>query len=93
MTREELHNLLDAVLDANESQDRYDFDCHFQNNYDGTNMAVLYIHDNSLDSEILKAQKRTGIVESHFISEISLSVPDAIAIIKRYQEGAKNDTV
>lgn len=83
MKREELHNLLDAVLDANESQDRYDFDCYFQNNYDGTNMAVLYIHDNSL----------AGIVESHFISEISLSVPDAIAIIKRYQEGAKNDTV
>lgn len=87
MTREEQHDLLDAVLDANESQDRYDINCHFQNNYDGTPMAVIYIHDNSLDPEILKAQKRTGIVESHFVSEISLSVPDAIAIIKGYQEG------
>ena len=87
MKREELHNLLDAVLDANASQDRYDFDCNFQNNYDGAPMAVIYIHDNSLDPVILKAQKRTGIVKHMFVSEISLSVPEAIEIIKKYREG------
>lgn len=89
MTRNELHDLLDAVLDCNASQDRYDIDCSFQNNYDGTPMAVFYIHDNKLDPEILKAQKRTNIVKSHFVSEISLSVPEAIAIVKKYQEDGK----
>lgn len=87
MTREELHNLLDAVLDCNASQDRFDIDCSFQNNYDGTPMAVMYIHDNKLDPEILKTQKRTNIVKSHFVSEISLSVPEAISIVNGYKEG------
>ena len=89
MTRNELHDLLDAVLDCNSSQDRFDIDCSFQNNYNGTPMAVMYIHDNKLDPEILKAQKRTSIVKSHFVSEISLSVPEAIAIVKKYQEDGK----
>ena len=52
-------------------------------------MAVLFIHDNSLDPEVLKAMKRTNVVESHFVSEISLSVPEAIEIVRKYQEGGK----
>ena len=89
MKRKEFHELLDAVLDCNASQDRFDIDCSFQNNYDGTPMAVFYIHDNKLDPEILKTQKRTNIVKSHFVSDISLSVPEAIAIVKTYQEDGK----
>lgn len=89
MTREEAHALLDAVLDVNESQSRYDIDCAFQNNFDGTRMANVFIHDNRLDQLILRAQQRTNIVKSFIVSDYSETVWDAIKEIAKYKEVTK----
>lgn len=87
MTREESHVLLDAVLDANESQKRYDIGCTFQNNYDGTLMASIYVYDNYFDKNILKAQNKTGIIKSFIVSKYSETVWDAIKEIANYKVG------
>lgn len=85
MTREEAHALLDAVMDTNSTQDRYDVDVTFQNNYDGTPMATVFIHDNRLDAVVLKMQHRTNVVKSFIVSDYSESVWDAVKAIAKYR--------
>lgn len=86
MTRDEAHALLDAVLDTNCSQDRYDIDCTFQNNFDGSMMANVQIHDNRLNNFIAQAQPWTGVVKSFVVADCLESVWDAIKDIAKYKE-------
>ena len=83
MTRDEAHVLLDAVLDVNSSQNRYDVCADFTNNYDGTPMAVFYVHDNS----VTDSAANNGVVESFTVSDYSKTAWEAVKALAKYKGG------
>lgn len=92
MTRNEIHALLDAVIEANESLDRYDIECNFYTNYDGTLAAEIRIHDLQLDKTVLAVYRKTDVVRMFIVSDYTMSVWDAVKEIAKFKGGALNDS-
>lgn len=89
MTRNEVHTILDAVIEANGAQDRYDIECNFYTNYDGTQAAEIRIHDTQLDKTVLAVYRKTDVVRMFVVSDYTMSVLDAVKEIAKFKGGAE----
>lgn len=90
MTREEMHVLLDAAIDATQAQSRFDIELQFYPDYDGKIAAKYKVHDTNMDKDICYALHRTDIVAIGIISDSTVTtVWDAVRVFAHYKEGAK----
>lgn len=90
MTREEMHVLLDAAIDATQAQSRYDIELRFYPDYDGEIAAKYEVHDTNMDKDICYALHRTDIVAIGIITDSTVTtVWDAVRVFAHYKEGAK----
>lgn len=90
MTREEMHVLLDAAIDATQAQSRFDIELRFYPDYDGEIAAKYEVHDTNMDKDICYALHRTDIVAIGIITDSTVTtVWDAVRVFAHYKEGAK----
>ena len=87
ITRSQMHILLDFAMDVNASQEKYDINIQFSNNYDGTPMCCIYVHLN----EVKPDSDPNGIVEMMTVSNYTSSFGEAVEMIEKYKEESHSD--
>ena len=81
ITRSQMHILLDFAMDINASQDEYDINIQFTNNYDSSPMCCVYVHSNKIKPD----SEPNGIVEMMTVSNYSGGFDEAIECMNKYR--------